>query len=224
MFKTMNKIMKVNPILIRGAERSGSSMIAKIMDMCDVFSGNCNNMYESKKTNTLYRYYSDGTLFPDTSLIDIPVGWGDRIIEILKGEGWKGQDWMMKGSKIAQYWPIWHYSFPDAKWLIVRRRTGDVVQSCMKTGYMRQFKNPDVLRMKGFELEEEGWIWWVHQYEKKFIELIQVGANARIIWPERMVDGDFSQIKETIEWLGLNWNNKIPEVITPLLEKSRRNK
>lgn len=87
---------------------------------------------------------------------------------------------------------------------------------------MKPFKNNSNLELLGFEEEKDGWLWWVHRYEQKFIEMMQAGLNCRVIWPERMVSGNFEQIYETVEWLGLKWNNKIPEVITPLLEKSRR--
>ena len=105
--------------------------------------------------------------------------------------------------------------------LIVRRRTGDVIQSCIKTGYMRIFKDPVIRSEFLFETEAEAWLWWVHEYEKRFVAMIESGLNCRIIWPERMVTGDYKQIYETIEWLGLKWNNNIPRIIDPLLNKSR---
>ena len=215
----MNKIKKINPILITGAERSGSTFIARILDMCGVWSGDCNRMFENNGIPEFKRSYS---LFPQTALLTIPVSWHEEILTILQNQNWTGKDWMVKGSFLAQYWPIWYYAFPDAKWLIVRRRTGDVIQSCIKTGYMKTFKNPENLKLICAEQEDEGWVWWVHQYEKKFVEMMEHGLNCRVLWPERMVDGDFSQMRETVEWLGLKWNSKIPEVISPLLDKDRR--
>ena len=35
-----------SPILITGADRSGSSLIARILYMCGVHKGNTNNMFE----------------------------------------------------------------------------------------------------------------------------------------------------------------------------------
>ena len=52
--------------------------------------------------------------------------------------------------------------------------------------------------------------------------MIEAGVNCRIIWPERMVSGDYQQIYETLEWLGLQWSTKIVEIIDPMLIKSRR--
>lgn len=220
----MNNIKNISPILITGAERSGSTIIARILDMCDVWKGDCDKMFENKKLHTLQNNYFKNKTIPitDTLLLNMPLGWEISVLEALSQQGWTGGVWMNKSSLQARLWPFWHYAFPNAKWLIVRRRTGDVIQSCIKTGYMKLFKNTNNLKLVNASTEEEGWLWWVHQYEKKFIEMMQHGLNCRVIWPERMVDGDFSQIKETIEWLGLKWNRKIPEVVSPLLEKSRR--
>ena len=33
-----------------------------------------------------------------------------------------------------------------------------------------------------------------------------------------MRDGDFKQIKETVEWLGLEWNPKVIDVMKTLLK------
>jgi hypothetical protein len=212
-----------NPILITGAERSGATLIAKILDLCGVHSGRCNGMFE----HTIITEFNHELLkqfplsFPETENISIPANWKKSIEGVLLTEHLTDKTWMMKSATLTRLWPVWSYAFPDAKWLIVRRRTGDVIQSCMKTGYMKTFKNSVNLQSIGLTYEEEGWLWWVHQYENKFIEMMQAGLNVRVIWPERMVTGNYQQIFETVEWLGLKWNNKIPEIIDPLLNKSR---
>jgi hypothetical protein len=123
----------------------------------------------------------------------------------MKDEGYKDGAWMFKDSRIALTWPLWNISFPDAKWIIVRRRTGDIIQSCMKTGYMKAYK------------DEEGWLGMVQEYEKKFIEIVAEKIDHRIIWPERMVDGDYGQFYEMCEWLGLKPTDKAMESLKTLL-------
>jgi hypothetical protein len=214
------------PIFITGVERSGSSLIAKILDICHVHIGLVSTMYENKRIKNLmdnYLYESrNGELLPETNNQNIPVDWNVKIMQILDDEGYKKGPWLCKSSKIVQMWPVWHYAFPNARWIIVRRRTGDIIQSCMKTGYMKTFKDPVNLIRARVLTEEEGWRWWSHQYEKKFVEIITAGVNCKQIWPERMVTGDYQQIYETLEWLGLRWNSKIVETIDPMLIKSRR--
>ena len=215
------------PVFITGIERSGSSLIAKILDISGIFRGGTTKMFENEEMQHLTRKYItqslvDGELFLDSKQLAIPVIWKEKIDFILKDEGYKDGLWMFKSTQITQMWPVWHYAYPNARWLIVRRRTGDVIQSCMKTGYMKLFKDEQNLKKINAPNEWEGWRWWVHQYEKKFVEMIEAGVNCRIIWPERMVSGDYQQIYETLEWLGLQWSTKIVEIIDPMLIKSRR--
>lgn len=162
------------------------------------------------------------SLFPDVSQMDIPVKWKHKVDAILKAEEYQTGPWMFKSSRLAQTWPIWNYHYPNARWIIVRRKTPDVIHSCLKTGYMKAFKNPANLSAVGAKTEEEGWLWWVHQYEKQFVAMIEAGVDCKQVWPERMVRGDYQQIYQTLEWLGLEWNSKIVETIDPMLIKSRR--
>lgn len=218
----MNSKVSYDPVLVTGVERSGSTIIARILTMCGMWAGSCNNMLENTMIHSLHYEELPQTIFPQTKNIPIPANWNDLITNQIQSEGWSGQPWFVKGGILSQYWPVWNYAYPDAKWLIVRRRTGDIIQSCMKTGYMRKFKDTETLKLLNLEKEEDGWLWLIHQYENKFVEMIQAGLNCRVIWPERMVTGNFEQIYETIKWLGLEWNKNIPEVIAPLLDKSRR--
>ena len=217
------KKVEHNPILITGAERSGSTMIARILDLCGVSSGNCNGMYEHITITEFNREYLKAFPFdfPETKDINIPIRWKNAVEGVLVVEQILENPWMIKSATLARMWPVWNYAYPDAKWLIVRRRTGDVIQSCLKTGYMRTFKGAENLDKLGLVREDDGWLWWVHEYEKKFVEMIEAGLNCRIVWPERMVTGNYQQMYETIQWLGLKWNNDIPKVIDPLLNKSR---
>ena len=145
---------------------------------------------------------------PDTKELFIPTNWKDKVMARLNSEVVKrkeGQLWMVKGSRICQIWPVWHYAFPNAKWIIVRRKTGDIIDSCLKTGYMMAYN------------DREGWLGWVHQHEKLFVEMIETGLNCKVIWPERMVYGDYQQVYEMLDWLGLEWNKEIVNLIHPLL-------
>jgi len=39
-----------------------------------------------------------------------------------------------------------------------------------------------------------------------------------------MIDGDYSQVKNRLEWLGLEWSLDVPEFIEPKLWKARNKK
>lgn len=216
-----------NPILVTGAMRSGASMIAATINICGAFGGNMagqnhtnkRGMFENVQIRDrivkpyLEKINADPkgqSPLPEVENMDIPSNWQYKVDQVLIEEGYVGGGWMYKDSRSALIWPVWHYAFPDAKWVIVRRRTGDIVRSCLRTGYMTAYNT------------EKGWIEWVRQYEQRFVEMITEGLNCKIIWPERMVHGDYQQLYELCEWLGLLWKSEALNFIDPLLWGSRK--
>jgi len=235
----MERLRLPDPILITGAARSGTSMVAGAINLCGAFGGNMagptgynrKGMFENTRIrNQIVKPYLRRLgldplgqyPLPNVNNLVIPTDWRDRVERVMLQEGYKGGPWMYKGAKMCLMWPVWNYAFPSAKWIIVRRRTGDIVNSCVKTKFMRAFSNEQFRKAVGASDEKEGWIWWVRQHEKRFVEMIQVGLNCKVVWPERMVCGDYRQMMETIDWLGLEWNSEVLSFIDPKLWKARR--
>ena len=227
------------PILITGCARSGTSMVAGAINICGAFGGNMRGPNRNNKKGMFENHRIVERIvkpylaklgadrlgqfpLPDVESLEIPVNWRHRVEEVIRSEGYKDGPWFYKGAKMCLIWPVWHYAFPDAKWVIVRRRTGDIVNSCLKTGFMRAFSRKEFQRAVGVDNEADGWIWWVRQHEKRFVEMIDAGLNCKIVWPERMVNGDYRQMMETMEWLGLEWNSEVLSFIDPKLWKARR--
>ena len=225
--------------LITGCARSGTSMVAGVVNLCGAFGGNMsgpnkNNakgMFENGyiRNNMVKPYLRKMKVddmgqypLPDIKGLSIPVDWKFRIEQVMRSQGYKEGPWFYKGAKMCLMWPIWHYAFPNAKWIIVRRRTGDIVASCIKTNFMRAFSWKAVQRAVKVNNEKEGWLWWVHQHEQRFVEMIQAGLNVKVVWPERMITGDYQQMYETLEWLGLPWKSEVTNFIEPKLWKARR--
>jgi len=213
------------PIFITGAERSGSTLIARILKLCEVHIGKTTNMLENIKiTDLLKNTYGDLGLDLVGNLVgfNIRSDWQNEIESVLIKEGYAGlNDWMYKSSLLCKTWPVWNYAYPNAKWVIVRRNKDDIVQSCLKTAYMYKFKSSRNLKVLNLTTESAGWDYWVDQHNKLFVTMMENGLNCRIIWPERMVYGDYEQIYELIEWLGLAWSNNIYSEIDPLLWHTR---
>lgn len=226
---------KINsPIFITGVERSGSSIVARIVAMCGVHTGEVTEMQENKQLKELMSsLYVKNELDP-RGQFPIPLSgendlyhynWKAMTLSCIAKPGCatiQNLTWMYKSSRIAQIWPIWHNAFPDAKWIIVRRRTGDIIQSCIKTGFMTAYANKAVLQQINAKDEAEGWLWWVHEQEKHFSDMIEAGVQYKEIWPERMAIGDYEQIKELITWLDLEWNEKVVDIVQPLLKNSKQ--
>jgi len=226
--------------LITGCARSGTSMVAGVVHLCGAFGGdmsgpnknNAKGMFENAYIrNSIVKPYlrkigvdSMGQYpLPDIRNLNIPIDWKNRIEQVMQRQGYKDGPWFYKGAKMCLTWPIWHYAFPNAKWVIVRRRTGDIVNSCMKTSFMQAFTRKDTQQKVGVGSEKDGWIWWVRQHEERFVEMIQAGLNVKIVWPERMVDNNYQQMSEAIDWLGIEWKSKeVFDFIDPKLWKARR--
>lgn len=204
-----------SPILITGAARSGTSMTAGIINICGAFGGimagpNSNNqkgMFENNEVRqNLVKPYLKSIgcdplgqkPLPGRQIFDVSQdqanAWKERVEGVMIAQGLK-QDgpWMYKGAKSCLYWYLWHLAFPEAKWIIVRRDANDIARSCMRTSFMRAYN--DVI----------GWLRWVEEHEKRFRQMQVAGLQVREVWPKKMIDGDFEEMKSAIEWLGLEW-------------------
>lgn len=230
------------PILVTGAARSGTSMVAGVINLCGAWGGkmtgatrhNQKGQYENVEirdhiTKPYLREIGVDPLgqypLPHTASILIPRDWREQVERVMVRQGYPGGSWFYKGAKMCLFWPVWHFAFPGAKWVLVRRKTSDIINSCLKTGFMRAFNKPFAMRAVGAKNEHDGWLWWVRQHEERFREMIAAGLDMRIVWPERMVDGDYGQMRDTIEWLGLEWkDDEVKEFIEPKLWKAKMKK
>jgi len=230
-----------SPILITGAARSGTSLTAGIINICGAFGGqmsgpNKNNpkgMFENAaiRNNILKPYlrwlgvdHLGQYPLPDVNNMTIPNDWRARVEQVFMNEGYQSGPCFYKGAKMALTWPVWDYAFPDAKWIIVRRKTGDIVRSCINTGFMAVFGRTNFQKAVGVKTELDGWIWWVNQHLKRFQEMEDAGLNIKTIWPDKLINSDYGQIRKIVEWLGLEYKrDEIKEFIDPLLWNARTN-
>jgi hypothetical protein len=215
-----------SPILISGIPRSGASRIAGVINMCGAFGGVMHAPYQTVERgmyeNISIRKIEEDWLkalhmdptgcnpIPPTKSPLIPIDWNTRVENAILQENYQSGEWMYKSNRISLLWPIWHYAFPNAKWIIVRRKTSDIIKSCKETAFMQGYTS------------DEGWKEMVHIYEERFSEMINAGVNCKVIWPQRMEDGNYQQLYEMLDWLNLPWKNEVLSYIDPLFWKSRQ--
>lgn len=195
-------------------------------------SNNAKGMFENAKIrNSIVKPYlrSIGAdhmgqyPLPETTGMSIDTTWQDKVEAIILEEGYdEDGPWMYKGAKMCLHWPIWNFAFPDAKWIIVRRKPSDIINSCLRTGFMSAFNNKSNQRAVGAKDDYDGWLWWVRQHDDRFREMMNAGLNCKIVWPDRMVEGNYQQMKETLEWVGLEWGPEVTAFIEPKLWKARQ--
>lgn len=229
-----------DPILITGCARSGTSLIAGIINMSGAFGGNMsgpnrNNakgMFENYRVrNSIVKPYLQSIHadpmgqypLPGKKQLRYPQYWRKSIENIMISDGYKTGPWFYKGHKITLIWPVFNLAFPEARWLIVRRKNEDIVNSCIKTGFMRAFARPVNQRAVGVDTEIQGWEWWVDQHLLLFQEIQQaLPDQVREIWPEKLVYEDYDELKEILDWLGLKWNPEILQFIDKKLWKAKQ--
>jgi len=208
------------PILITGCARSGTSITAGIIEFCGAFGGDVtgptphnkkgqfeNKTVRDKIVKPYLRSIGADPLgqhpVPNTNNLKIDIYWQSRLIETMKQQGYRNGDWFYKGAKMCLFWPQWHFAFPKARWVIVRRDDDEIAESCMKTGFMRSYKN------------KSGWQKWIDHHKQCFQEMKEAGLNTVEVWPSKVVRGDFTEMKEAITHIGLQWK---PDVIQDFID------
>jgi len=210
-------------ILITGIARSGTSATAGSIDICGAYGGktaggtryNQKGFFENTEIrNALIKPFLlanncdplGQNPLPDIEKLDDFPELQEKFFQVMQRHGYKQGKWYYKGAKMCLIWTVIHNAFPNAKWVIVRRNDEDIINSCLKTGFMRKNKG------------REGWQWWIDEHKKRFQEMHTAGLQIKEIYPAKMAEGDFTEMQECIEWLGLEWKEKeVRKFIDPQL-------
>jgi len=210
------------PIIITGCARSGTSLTAGIFHICEAYGGdlcgptaaNRRGQFENNEIrNKVTKPYLESIgcdplgqkpLPTTTQVFAVTEKQGkerrEAVLRIMRRQGLKeGQPWFIKEAKACLTWYLWSLAFPDAKWVIVRRKKEDIARSCMQTYFMRAYR--DVL----------GWYKWVETHEKRFMQMKLAGLEVVEVWPQKIIDGDLSEVRYAVEWAGLEWNAPLVE-------------
>lgn len=219
----------MEPILITGAARSGTSLVAGIINSCGVWVGetsgpnahNPKGMFENANVREhLVKPYlnflgvdpmGQSPLPEIEGLKDYPGDLKKDVMDIFKRQGYKKGPFMYKGAKMCLVWPIWHDAFPKAKWIIVRRDAEDIALSCLATPFMRKLSN-----------NVPAWLRWVGEHVKRFEEMKEAGLDVTEIQAEEIIGGEFKDLQKFVEGAGLKWNEReVSDFVDPSLWKRR---
>lgn len=215
------------PILITGCARSGTSMVAGIVHLCGAWKGettgasrhNAKGQFENREIRDgitkpyLRRIKADHMgqkPLPDTNNL-MPYDLKSPVLDIIRRQGYDGSTWMYKGAKLCLVWPLWHQAFPDARWIIVRRPDKDIITSCLRTIFMRAYK------------DRRGWQTWVDEHKKRFDDMQFAGLDVYEIWSNEIVKGDLSDIRATVNDIAeqspdMAWNEEaVKDFVSPEL-------
>lgn len=213
----------MNPIIVTGCPRSGTSLVAGIIHKCGAFGGemfgptqnNKKGFFENRFVREqLVKGYLKKIGADPLGQKDLPkIGdlipqpnWAKNFEQEFRQEGYRGGPLFVKSVKGCLFWPIWNEAFPDAKWVIVRRDDREIAESCLRTSFMRAYTDID------------GWLGWVEHHKQCFDQIWQHCSNVREIWPATILSGDLKEIQAVIDWCGLEWNEEeVKDFIDPSL-------
>jgi hypothetical protein len=200
-------------ILVTGCARSGTSLTAQILQELGCTLGpekSVNGLFENVdiRENITKRYLESigadplgQKPLPDVDALIAANGLRDDVIRRM---GDPVEPWAYKGAKLTFLWPLWDEAFPEAKWIIVRRDAQKIAESCMRTGFMRGYRNI------------EGWLGWVEDHEIQF-ERMMDELDARELWPDEYVR-DETPFRQLCQFLDLEWE---PGVVGRVFDQVR---
>ncbi len=211
------------PIFILGIPRSGTSMIAGLLNICGAWVGttvpggpeNPRGYFENWiirdqiNKQFLLKIGCDPlgvSKLPDIELLPKVENLSDIVKKAIKSDGYEeNKQWLYKGAKLTLLWPIYKSAFPEARWVIVRRREEDIINSCLNTHFMVQHS-----------IEPVFWTNFINEYLIRLKKLKSSGVWFREIWPHAIVKGNTETLRQLIDDLGLFWDyHKINEFILP---------
>jgi len=201
-----------DPILITGAPRSGTSMVAGIVHLLGSWGGDMIGPHPENpkgffENTAIKEGISDPYLFslgydllgkrqiPPLRKRRIPR-LKQEIKRITKMQGYEDGPWFFKSPMMCLISSAWIHTYKKAKWIIVRREIEENAQACIDTSWMHGLSG---LRQ---------WIDYVGEYNHR-MDLMFDDINPDFIfsiWPQKIVDGEFSELEDCITALGLNWN------------------
>jgi len=208
-------------IFITGCARSGSSLVAGIVDRCGAWGGNVEGptrfnpkgQYENleirrKIVKPILKMASadpmgQQPLPSGTNLMKMlngfPAETRRSMDNIIKKQGYKGpMPWYAKEPKFTLIWPILMRAYPEALYIIVHRPDHLIIKSCMRTSFMRK------------RTTEDEWQEWINFHKTRFDEMESFG-NVHRVNSLAIVKGNFNKIKSVIEKAGLTWNQSAVE-------------
>jgi len=133
-------------------------------------------------------------------------GLKQTIADYLQHEQYEGkQPWLFKDAKLSLLWPIFLQTFPQAKWVIVRRDRDEIIRSCLRTPFMNQHSKDIVY-----------WQKWAQAYEARLEALKKSTQNWREINSAELVSGRLDTAMEIAIWCRLNWQEEqVQQFIVP---------
>lgn len=218
----------LRPIFITGCPRSGAGIVAEMLNVLGVSMGRVDSSMEDTdirervlKPFLSYNGIDSAGQFP---LPYYRREWTtlEKITKMkMKFDTFvKPYPWACKDSRLLLCANLIDSCYPGAIWIIVRRNEDEILRSCQKTGHMTAFNDQGTREAIRVTTPQEGWRWWYGKYNYMINELKTSGVRWYEVWPEKLIDCDWSEFTKLCQSLGLIWDlEKIKHLISKLKVK-----
>lgn len=136
----------------------------------------------------------------------MPPMFRERVLEIFRRDGWDGEQTLYFKLPLAILMaPVWHYAFPEAKWIVLERPANEVREALIEQGWM-----PPIPEGK----EDTHGYAYISMYERA---LEAIKSKSDINWKPidmlRILNRDFSELQQVIKWAGMEWNPAAADMV-----------
>lgn len=162
-----------NPIIIAAPPRSGTTMVAGLLKLHGFWVGR-SRITNHPESNSLiatenqdiknlmkimarsFNYQNWNSDLPKTTPKDAEI-WGCWLRSEIKKIVPEDTIWLIKTSWTLIFYDIWKTAFPNAKWIIVDRRTTNICNSIKHHPKMRRHINPKIFIKKLHNIQSRIW-------------------------------------------------------------------
>lgn len=202
------------PVLVTGLPRSGTSLVTGLLGVCGLWLGhtvpggreNIRGFFENVflRERVQKELLRQGKFDPLGVRRLPPVTWQPSVrnFRAIVAAGLEAQrydaaqPWGFKDAKLTLTWRVWHEHFPHARWLIVRRSTDEIIASCIRTSFMKQYSSDPAF-----------WHRFVDAYLERLRMLESTVASSCTLNAGDVVSGRYESLRRAISDLGLTWNH-----------------
>lgn len=117
------------------------------------------------------------------------------VLNAIKADGYRQGPWLYKDAKLTLLWQHWAEAFPCAQWVIVRRDKEQVIDSCLRTVFMRQHSK-----------DRAFWEAFATEYYWRLFNLANSGEFVRYIDAGYLIKGDHGQLIEVLKDVGIEYD------------------
>lgn len=214
----------LDPIIVTGLPRSRTSMTMQMLELSGMFVGEVlgatpanpqKQMEQREIIDKIQKVHLKKFKFDPMGQKPLPpIKWyepdpkrKERTLSIMKKHGLENDTiWGFKDSKASLDWRCWNAAFPNAVWIVTERIDKDVIDSCLRTSFMKKYS------------DSEGWQYWIDEHKKRFEDMFFYLERIYKLNTDDVVAYKFDELERIIKDVGLNWDyEKIKNQVKPII-------